>query len=93
MTRKVCSNGHVFEKTSNCPTCPHCMHDEVNQAYADGFPRIGSPAYSALKNAGITLSELPRYSEKQLLSIHGIGPKAVGILRSFLQEKGLSFAQ
>lgn len=92
MVEKICSKGHRFEKTSDCPTCPHCAKEEMKAAYAAGFPRIGSPAYNALKHEGITLSDLPDYSEKELLALHGVGPKAIGILRAYLQEKGLSFA-
>jgi hypothetical protein len=66
---------------------------EMKQAYAEGFPKIGSPAYLALKHEGISLTDLPKYSEKKLLSIHGVGPKAVGILREFLVKNGLSFKE
>lgn len=92
MTQKTCPNGHIFEKTSDCPTCPTCATEEITLAYANGFPKIGAPAYRALKNNGVGLADLPKYSEKQLLEIHGVGPKAVEILRMYLKEKGLAFA-
>lgn len=91
MSTKICRNGHQFEKTSDCPTCPVCAKAEITAAYKNGFPKIGSPAYNALKHKGITLSDLPNYSEKELLEIHGVGPKAVKILSEYLKEKGLSF--
>lgn len=93
MPIKICKNGHRFEKTSDCPTCPTCAKNEIRSAYKSGFPKIGSPAYLALKHEGITLSDLPKYSEKQLLKIHGVGPKAVGILSEFLKDKGQAFAK
>jgi predicted Fe-Mo cluster-binding NifX family protein len=93
MAEKICKLGHRFEKTSDCPTCPTCAKEEIKSAYANGFPKIGSPAFNALKHKGITLSDLPKYSEMDLLAIHGVGPKAVGILRQYLAGKGLGFVK
>lgn len=57
------------------------------------FPFIGIPARSALFEAGYThLAQLTALSEKELLALHGIGPKAVRILRETLAAQGLSFA-
>jgi hypothetical protein len=33
--RKGCANGHVFYKSSDCPTCPKC---QAARKPADGFP-------------------------------------------------------
>lgn len=93
MVRKICKNKHLFEKTSDCPTCPICTKEEINSAYNQGFPKIGSPAYNALKHEGISLSDLPKYSENDLLKIHGVGQKAVDVLRKYLKKQGLSFAK
>ncbi|MBW4438321.1 MAG: hypothetical protein KME04_14375 [Pleurocapsa minor GSE-CHR-MK-17-07R] len=59
------------------------------------FPKaIGRPATNALKAAGYTrLAQLAGVTESDLLKLHGVGPKAVGILRDALAERGLSFAQ
>jgi predicted flap endonuclease-1-like 5' DNA nuclease len=57
------------------------------------LPRIGKPATRALVAAGIaTLEQVSRLSEAQLLAMHGVGPKAVRILRDTLAARGLSFA-
>jgi hypothetical protein len=58
------------------------------------FPRaIGNPATNALLHAGYSrLEQLTTLTEKQLLALHGVGPRAVGILRETLAEKGWSFA-
>lgn len=58
------------------------------------FPHaIGRPATGALLHAGYThLEQLTKLSEKDLLAMHGVGPKAVGILRETLRSMGLSFA-
>lgn len=63
-------------------------------AAAADFPHgIGKVARRELIANGYTrLEQLTRVSEKQLLAIHGIGPKAVRILRETLADKGLSFA-
>lgn len=54
--------------------------------------KIGRPAHSALAYAGIlTLDQLTEYSEKELLALHGFGPKALGILKQVLEENHLTF--
>ncbi|RFU21488.1 helix-hairpin-helix domain-containing protein [Geodermatophilus marinus] len=54
---------------------------------------IGRPALGALRAAGITtLSEVARLREEELLALHGVGPKAVRLLRAELTERGLGFA-
>jgi len=54
--------------------------------------KIGQPAQRALKTAGIdNLIQLCDYSEKELLALHGIGPKAVRILKELLVKEGLSY--
>ena len=60
----------------------------------DDFPHgIGNPARRALHAAGHTgLDQLPAVSEAELLRLHGVGPKAVRVLRAALEAKGLSFA-
>lgn len=57
------------------------------------LPPIGRPANSALLEAGVTtLAQVAAYRRRDLLAIHGIGPKAVRILADALAEHGLSFA-
>lgn len=57
------------------------------------IPRgIGKPAQRALAAAGITrLEQLAEVSEAELGKLHGMGPKALGILRQALEAEGLSF--
>ncbi len=58
------------------------------------FPKIGSPATRALEAAGYTnLKQLTKATEADLAQLHGMGPKALGILREALQAEGLSFKQ
>jgi hypothetical protein len=63
-------------------------------AQASDLPKIGAPALRALTAAGYQrLEQLTQVSEAELLKLHGMGPKAIGILRQALQEKGLAFAE
>ena len=56
------------------------------------FPKIGAPATRALESAGYShLEQLTKITEAELGQLHGMGPKALGILRESLEEKGLSF--
>ena len=58
----------------------------------DDLPAIGAPATRALANHGITrLDQLPAHSEAEIAALHGVGPKALGILREALAERGLAF--
>ena len=58
------------------------------------FPRaIGNPARGALQVAGFSrLKQLTEVTEADLSRLHGMGPKALRILRETLDAKGLSFA-
>ncbi|MEO5876112.1 MAG: DNA-binding protein [Streptosporangiaceae bacterium] len=58
------------------------------------FPKIGAPATRALAHAGyVRLEQLTEVTEKELGKLHGMGPRALGILRAALAERGLSFGQ
>lgn len=54
-------------------------------------PRLGRPALGALAHAGITTLEgVSRLSEAELQALHGVGPKAVRLLREALAAEGLA---
>ena len=56
------------------------------------LPRIGAPATRALTSVGITrLSQLTDHRAEELLKLHGMGPRAIKILRQALADQGLSF--
>ncbi len=58
------------------------------------FPKIGAPATRALEAEGYTnLKQLTKVTEAELAQLHGMGPKALGILRDTLKVEGLSFKQ
>lgn len=56
------------------------------------LPRIGSPATNALAGEGVvTLEQVATWTERDLLALHGVGPKAIRILREAMSERGLDF--
>jgi predicted flap endonuclease-1-like 5' DNA nuclease len=59
------------------------------------FPqRMGKVAPRELALNGYTRYEqLTAVTQKELLKIHGVGPKAIRILEEELAARGLSFAQ
>ncbi|MCH1882192.1 hypothetical protein [Agrococcus sp. ARC_14] len=53
------------------------------------LPKIGRPATSALLAIGVTtLEQVAAMGEAALLALHGVGPKAVRILRVALEQQG-----
>lgn len=89
-TLKICPQGHKFYKSSDCPTCPTC---EANNKPASGFlTKLSSPARRALEAQGVTtLTELAKYSEQEILKLHGMGPRSIPILKQALMDEGMSF--
>ncbi|TKK85273.1 DNA-binding protein [Herbidospora galbida] len=56
------------------------------------LPKIGRPAERALAEAGCrTLEDVTRFTAKELLALHGMGPRGVRILTEVLDAHGLSF--
>ena len=89
-TMRVCPEGHRYEKSSDCPTCPVC---EAAPKPADGFfAGLGAPARRALENAGInTVSHLSHKTKKEILQLHGMGPSSIPKLEEKLKAAGLDF--
>lgn len=66
---------------------------KTTQPKTDFPPNIGNPARQALEVAGYTkLKQLTKVSEAELGKLHGMGPKALRILRETLEAQGMSFA-
>ncbi|MBK8989192.1 MAG: dihydrofolate reductase family protein [Chloroflexi bacterium] len=69
-------------------------YEAVNEAENELPTGIGKPAEQALAVTGYNrLEQLAQVSETEILKLHGVGPKAVGLLRQALAAKGLSFAK
>lgn len=57
------------------------------------LPRLSAPAMRALAADGIAdLRQLHGTPEKDVLSLHGVGPAQLGVLRDALAAAGLAFA-
>ena len=68
---------------------------QKSQKTTNPWPKgVAQPAQRALAGAGYTsVEQLTQISEQDLAQLHGMGPKALGLLREALAEKGLSFKQ
>jgi helix-hairpin-helix protein len=56
----------------------------------DTLPKIGAPATRALNAAGYTaLRQLAGAPRAELARLHGMGPKALGIIEAALEEHQL----
>lgn len=87
--KKTCPYGHTFEKSSDCPTCPTC---EQAKQHNPEFPKLSQPAHRALERAGILrLRDLNKWTEKDLLALHGIGPTAIPPLKAAMKKAGIVF--
>ena len=66
---------------------------EATHPNADAFPPgISGPALRALAAARIrSLNDLKRWTESDLAALHGMGPKAMAILKSALATSGSRF--
>ncbi|MGX4586194.1 DNA-binding protein [Paenibacillus chitinolyticus] len=78
---------------------PTNLPDRPNKKAAASGPEsdfpagLSKPALRALAGAGfLRLEQLARVTEKELLQLHGMGPKGIEALRPALAAKGLSFA-
>lgn len=92
MPLRTCPRGHTFFKSSSCPVCPTC---EKNRTPEQEFLAVlSAPARRALENAGIkTLKQLASYTEKEILSLHGMGPSSIPKLKRVLKAAKLTFCK
>ena len=67
---------------------------QKNDRLGRDFPAgLSQPALRALSAAGYTrLDQLTKIKEADLLKLHGMGPKAIELLRSALEADGRPFA-
>lgn len=87
---KTCKNGHQFYKSSDCPTCPVC--EEKRKPKDNFLSLLVAPARRALENNDIkTIEQLAKYTEKEVLSFHGIGKSSIPILQKILSNNNLTF--
>jgi hypothetical protein len=54
---------------------------------------LAKPAQRALAGAGLRdLQELSKWTEGQVMALHGMGPRAMEMLKAAMKEKGVTFA-
>lgn len=90
VTKRICKAGHEYLKSSDCPTCPVCEAErKPNSSFLSA---VSAPARRALEQKGIDcIEKLANYSEQDILSLHGMGPASIPILKAALKAKNLSF--
>lgn len=86
--KKICPNGHVFYKSSDCNVCPEC--EKGNKSTNIFLSILSAPARRALQYQNITtLQKLSSFSEKELLQLHGLGTTSIPKIKAALAQKGL----
>lgn len=98
--RFVDPDGHQWEITYiNESLIPQENNNTMNnpqthQHESDLPMSIGKPAFRALSQAGyLKLDQFTQLREKDVLKLHGVGPKAIRVIRQALAEVGKSFAE
>lgn len=70
------------------------IHEEHPELQHDLPAGLGKPATRALIAAGYTrVEQFTKIQEADLLKLHGVGPKAIVLIRSVLNARGQSFAE
>lgn len=71
------------------------MSDTKTQLPVSDLPlRLSNPAKRALSQAGyFKLEQFTQLQEKEVLKLHGMGPKAIELIRQALAESGKSFSK
>jgi hypothetical protein len=68
-------------------------HEKLDEPEIDLPPGLAKPALRALRAAGYTrLEQFTAIKEADLSKLHGMGPKAIGVIRNALNARGQSFA-
>ncbi|MDR3576997.1 MAG: DNA-directed RNA polymerase subunit alpha C-terminal domain-containing protein [Anaerolineaceae bacterium] len=56
--------------------------------------KLPAPAQRAIQSTGVkTVEELAQMSEKEMMSLHGFGPKGMKIIKEFLAENDLALKE
>ena len=65
------------------------------RADAPAFPKgVAKPAQRALASVGVfRVEQAARFCEKELASLHGMGSKALGLIKAALRAQGKCFAK
>lgn len=86
--QKNLEKAEAKKKSSPKPAHKSAKTSATNTAFAS----LSAPARRALEHKGInTVKLLSKYSEAEILQLHGIGPSSIPKLRAVLQQAGLHF--
>jgi len=71
------------------------MSKAAERASPPAFPRgVAQPAMRALASIGVTrLDQVTRFTEAELLALHGMGPKALKAIKAALPAQGKALAR
>lgn len=68
------------------------MEAKMQKPKDDFMRELSAPASRALASIGIkSLKDLSRYTEEEILKLHGMGPSSIPKLRAALKKSGLKF--
>lgn len=93
----ICLNkgmGHerCQQKAASAKLNTRAMSSAAERTEFKNIKGMGEPARRALAAAGLThLEQLADVSECDLKRLHGVGPKAMGILKTELSARSLNF--
>ena len=91
-TKRTCKYGHIFYKSTDCPTCPTC--EKLKEPPSGFLAFLSNPAKNTLLYHGIdTVQKLSTYTEKEILNLHGIGKTSLPKFKKALESEGLTFKQ
>lgn len=89
-TTRICPQGHSYQKSSDCPTCPICERLRLEQNVV--VPGLSAPAKRALETAGIkSIKVLAQQRQADIMRLHGMGPASLPKLNAALKAAGLKF--
>ena len=84
---RTCARGHSFRKSSDCEVCPVCEKENKTPFF---IPGLSAPARRALLNKGIRdIRALSVFTDKEILTWHGIGPSSLPLIKKAKQQYGL----
>lgn len=70
------------------------VEEKAQKTKNDFMHQLSAPARRALENMGIkSLKDLSRYTEKEILKLHGMGPSSIPKLKAALKKSGLQFKE
>ena len=77
-------------KSTDCPSCPKC--EAAKKPVAAFLSAFAAPARRARQGLGIdSAKKLAKFSEEEILALHGMGKASLPAMEKLLDEAGLRF--